>query len=78
MPIYEYECADCGSKFELLQSFSQANGTASCPQCRKTAERVVSRCASFSRDDRGIATPLGSTGGSCAGCGSGSCGTCAS
>ncbi len=34
MPTYEYECPDCGHKFEELQSFS-AKPIKVCPQCKK-------------------------------------------
>jgi len=39
MPIYEYECVDCGHRFELKQSFND-KPQASCPQCKKKAKRV--------------------------------------
>jgi len=32
MPIYEYRCDDCGSKFEKLVRSSDADGLA-CPSC---------------------------------------------
>ena len=32
MPIYEYECPDCGKIFEALQKYSDAPLTA-CPHC---------------------------------------------
>ncbi len=74
MPIYEYLCYDCGSKFELLRPFSKADEAASCPQCNKQARRVVSRCASFSKSESGESTPIG--GSSCSSCAASSCSTC--
>lgn len=32
MPIYEYQCPDCGHPFELLQKFSDPPAT-DCPKC---------------------------------------------
>ena len=32
MPIFEYECEDCGTSFEKLVRGSSANGVA-CPSC---------------------------------------------
>jgi len=33
MPIYEYLCDDCGSKFEKLVRSSQASAEVECPSC---------------------------------------------
>ena len=38
MPLYEYVCTDCESKFELLRPFSRADEVAECPHCH---QRVV-------------------------------------
>ena len=32
MPIFEYQCDDCGTKFEKLVRRAEANGV-SCPSC---------------------------------------------
>jgi len=32
MPLYEYECENCGNRFEQIQKFSDPP-TASCPKC---------------------------------------------
>jgi putative FmdB family regulatory protein len=39
MPIYEYECGNCGHHFEVKQSFHD-KPQAECPQCQKKAKRV--------------------------------------
>ncbi len=75
MPIYEYVCADCDVKFELLRRLSQSTEGASCPQCESDAERVLSTFACFSRDESGMSSMIG--GNSCASCGADSCDTCA-
>ena len=74
MPIYEYVCPHCESKFELLRPMSRAAEKVSCPQCQQKAERVLSVFASFSRDESGLTAPVG--GNSCASCGAASCDTC--
>jgi putative FmdB family regulatory protein len=75
MPIYEYVCSGCNSKFELLRPMSRANEEASCPQCQQKAERVLSTFACFSTDESGMPSAVG--GNPCAGCSAASCDTCA-
>ena len=41
MPLYEYECARCGKRFELIQKFS-APAEAACPACSGRAHRLLS------------------------------------
>jgi putative FmdB family regulatory protein len=42
MPLYEYRCAACGNRFELIQKFSDAPPD-QCPKCGKgPAERLMS------------------------------------
>lgn len=75
MPIYEYNCGDCQSKFELLRSFSRADDPAECPSCATgLGSRLVSRFASFSKSASGEVSSVG--GGGCAGCAATSCATC--
>ena len=79
MPLYEYICRECDSKFEQLRPLSQAENEACCPKCQKTARRVMSTVAVFSATPGGVAkTVPGSGGSSCSSCSSDSCGTCAS
>jgi putative FmdB family regulatory protein len=40
LPIYEYECRQCGTTFERKQSFSD-EPVASCPRCAGKARRVI-------------------------------------
>ena len=35
MPLYEYHCADCGSRFEVLQRVGQGPEGLECPSCGK-------------------------------------------
>lgn len=74
MPLYEYYCSDCKSKFELLVSHKHADDIV-CMKCHgEKVKRLLSVFAaprgadeSFSFDE------MPSAGGSC-GCGGGSCG----
>ena len=46
MPIYAYECNNCGQRFELLRSINDRDAVAKCPACeQEVTERV---CAPFS------------------------------
>lgn len=40
MPLYEYKCVKCGSRFEKIESLS-ASETKKCPKCGAKAERVL-------------------------------------
>ena len=43
MPIYEYECADCGERFELLRSIADSDKEVKCLKCgKKSTKRIVS------------------------------------
>lgn len=51
MPIYEYVCVKCGTKFELIQSIGDSEKEIKCPKCgTKGAERVFSVFAKKSSD----------------------------
>lgn len=39
MPIYEYECPSCSSRFDQKRSFSD-EGPVTCPKCRCEARRI--------------------------------------
>ena len=41
MPLYEYECEDCGLRFERIQKFSDAL-VSTCPSCSGTVRKLVS------------------------------------
>ncbi len=71
MPIYEYECTRCSSRFELKQSFSE-NAPVSCPRCGGGTRRIFSAVpiifkgsgfySTDSRNNHGQPSPEGSTG----------------
>lgn len=76
MPLYEYACNQCGTRFELLRSLSQIDEETPCVQCGSAAERLLSTFISHSTDDMGFTKNLG--GSSCASCGATSCDSCGS
>jgi len=76
MPIYEYYCQDCDTRFEKLVSLSRSNEQPPCPNCTGGHTRkLLSAFASVhASDDGGVS--VSSSGGGCAGCSGGSCATC--
>ncbi len=73
MPLYEYQCPECETRFDALRGMSQADDPIACPQCGEThARRMISLFAAVG--DRGV---IAGEGGSCASCSpSASCATC--
>jgi putative FmdB family regulatory protein len=41
MPLYEYECDNCGHRFEVIQKFSDDPLTA-CPKCQGAVRKLLS------------------------------------
>jgi len=41
MPLYEYECDNCGHRFEVIQKFSDDPLTA-CPKCQGPVRKLLS------------------------------------
>jgi putative FmdB family regulatory protein len=44
MPIYEYECLDCGKRFEIFQKISE-NPLTECRVCSGRLNRLISMCS---------------------------------
>ncbi len=78
MPVYEYRCPKCKSKFELLRPSSRADEKASSECCHADSHRVLSMFSSMSKNSSGETAPIAGGGGcSCGGCTSTSgCATC--
>lgn len=77
MPVYEYRCQGCQTKFELRRSFGQADSPTNCPHCESDqVRRLLSMFASYSKGEGGVSTPVAGGGGGCSGCSSGSCASC--
>jgi putative FmdB family regulatory protein len=73
MPLYEYLCTDCESRFEELRPLSRMDDSATCPQGHPAGQRVLSLFTAVSRDVNGETAPVA---GGCGGCGGG-CTNCA-
>jgi putative FmdB family regulatory protein len=73
MPLYEYYCPVCESRFELLRSMSRSNEPATCPSGHEGAERVISVFSALTRSADGEVSSVAS---SCGSCTTGDCGSC--
>jgi putative FmdB family regulatory protein len=76
MPIYEYSCSNCSSKFELLRPGSQSNEPAPCPQCEAVAERILSGFSCRTTVASGAVASMAGTSSACGSCASSSCTSC--
>ncbi len=45
MPLYEYQCRDCGHRFEVLQRMGEGADGLACPSC--DAERLEKQFSTF-------------------------------
>ncbi|MDZ4769940.1 MAG: zinc ribbon domain-containing protein [Chloroflexota bacterium] len=58
MPLYDYDCDECGTRFEQRRSYAQADDLAPCPDCGSLlTERALSVAAYL----RGAPAPSGNT-----------------
>ena len=80
MPLYEYYCTDCRTKFEALRPMSKADAPIQCKQCESmNTARALSLFAAHTKSDLNGAPAMpagggnGGFGGGC-GCGGGGCG----
>jgi putative FmdB family regulatory protein len=77
MPLYEYYCADCRTKFETLRPMSKADDPIQCKSCESMrTSRALSLFAAPINSEPGAASAWpegGSLSGGC-GCGGGGCG----
>jgi len=69
MPIYEYECPQCGERFEKLQAYSEDGSQLNCPKCQAANPRKLfsSFSARISGSNRSSSVE------SCPACGTGFC-----
>lgn len=52
MPIYEYQCANCGHHLEVIQKISDA-ALKNCPSCKKAALNKLLSAPSFKLEGSG-------------------------
>lgn len=69
MPLYEYRCADCQKRFEILQRMGDGADGVRCPSCG--AERVERQLSTFAAGSGGGAAGAAEAACSRPGCGSG-------
>lgn len=75
MPIYEYICMKCGSKFETIRLMKEADSPIPCEKCESmNTKRALSVCYTHGTD-RSSNT---SHSGGCRSCSGGSCASCRS
>lgn len=65
MPVYDFKCAACGHRFELLTTISKRDQTV-CPKCGGKVTRVYE--GKWSMGVKGAPQGNCACGGSCAGC----------
>jgi putative FmdB family regulatory protein len=77
MPLYEYRCDNCHTRFEVLRSFSQVDNQIACPACARVgARRLISSFAAISKGDGGSRLVTSSQGNGCGSCAGGHCAAC--
>ena len=66
MPIYEYQCLDCGHRFEVLQRLGEGAEGLTCPDCGN--DRVTKQFSTFaSNTTTGASSGMSFSGGGCGG-----------
>jgi putative FmdB family regulatory protein len=77
MPIYEYVCNQCGTQFDALRSFKEADSTIECTRCHShQTQRKLSTFFAHSGGKSIAGSDSHSCGGGCGHCSGGSCGSC--
>ncbi len=68
MPLYEYQCNECGNEFEKKVSFSEADRSQVCPACQsQDTHKKISRVISFGSASGGSVSYASSSCGSSGG-----------
>ncbi len=74
MPIYEYQCSDCGGHFEIMAPRSRRKERPTCTECAgRNTKRVMSSFSARSRTNSGTTRVGGSV---CSTCAATSCAGC--
>jgi putative FmdB family regulatory protein len=61
MPLYEYQCDNCGQSFDKLVSFSEADQVPACPKCgKKDTRKKISAGALIGSSSGGSASTVSS------------------
>lgn len=76
MPLYEYYCTDCQTKFEAIRPMSKADAAIQCKRCESIhTSRVLSLFATHMKGEKSASLAMtgdSGLGGGC--CGGGACG----
>ncbi|MFQ5612331.1 MAG: zinc ribbon domain-containing protein [Anaerolineae bacterium] len=74
MPLYEYYCADCQTRFEALRPISKADAQIQCRECESIkTSRVPSVVAAYTGGSARSSEPGLNVGGCCGGRGGCAC-----
>lgn len=66
MPIYEYRCQECGTKFEKLVRRASESPEAACPSCHGTRLTLeLSVFSAHSGGSKSVSQPMCPSGGPC-------------
>ncbi len=79
MPIFEYRCENCGSKYDVLHKSSVKQEEVTCPKCNSTKSKKLLSTFSASIDSSSSYSSNSCASGNCdvpstGGCASGLCG----
>jgi putative FmdB family regulatory protein len=74
MPVYEYRCRTCDTRFDARRSAADADGPAVCPDGHSDSRRLLSAFAAGGRSAGPARAGVGGVGGGGGGCCGGSCG----
>jgi putative FmdB family regulatory protein len=69
MPLYEYQCRECGHRFEVLQRMGEGAEGLVCPKC--ATDQVEKQLSTFATASAGSSPRTAAAGG----CGAPGCGT---
>lgn len=72
MPIFEYRCSKCNTKFEVLHKSTQISEEVTCPNCNSNDSKKL--LSTFSASMNGKTNNFNYSCGDGMGCANGSCG----
>ncbi|RJP71266.1 MAG: zinc ribbon domain-containing protein [Ignavibacteriales bacterium] len=79
MPVFEYKCTDCNTKYEVLHKSTSNLSEVTCPSCHsQNSKKLLSSFSASVNDSSSASYGDSCTGGTCGlpsgGCASGMCG----
>lgn len=57
MPIYDYECSDCGTVYDVFHKVREVPEDVVCPSCKSTKHTRLLSAPNFSMKARNESTP---------------------